>query len=112
MHYDPKISYCFTAVVHHNKRDSFYAPKVLLTDIRFLDRTLFRDHTWVSIRRRLEPFIPRSNRYKSTIAFTAKIEAYISSKDGSTKYRIHELRHIRAVERSTDVVHRDFVSLQ
>lgn len=96
--YDPNISYCFTGTLIGKSIDTHtLSPRTLMIDIMFLDRTLFRDHTWVSIRRRLEPFIPHSHSpIKPTISFTAKIESYPST-DGSTKYRLHELRHIRVL---------------
>lgn len=111
--YNPHIAYCFTGTLIGKKIDTqTLSPRTLMTDIMFLDRTLFRDHTWVSIRRRLDPFIPLSSaKHKTTIAFTAKIEQYASS-DGTTKYRLHELRHIRAVERSCVAIHRGVNAIQ
>jgi hypothetical protein len=85
----------YTATVHHNFRDAYTAsPKVLLTDIRDDRNVLFRDHCWVSLDD-LHHVVPKSNRYKATIKFNAKVKSYQTY--GPPKETLCNFTHVKRV---------------
>lgn len=83
----------FTAVLTSNRRDiKLSTPKVLLLNV-YSEGKLYRDHLWIDIVKRIDPFIPATG--KVLIEFTAKKIIYESSE--GKKRGLEKLRHIRAV---------------
>lgn len=65
------------ATITRNFRDvNTISPKVLLTNVVNDDGSEFRDHCWVDISNEIEGFIPKTNRYKVTVEFTASVKSY------------------------------------
>ncbi len=70
----------FTATLTHNTREKRLNDKhILMLDIHYADTgELFRDHCWVCFSDMLKQFQPKTNRYKISITFKARLQEYSS----------------------------------
>ena len=89
-------------ILTRNYRDIHtISPKILLLDIRNDDGTEFRDHCWINASE-VELFIPKTNRYKSTIYFTAASKTYQTR--GPEKITLVGFKDITVVKKKKELV--------
>ena len=86
-------TYYFTGVLTGGRRDTHtLSPKTLMLNI-MSEGNEFRDHCWLHPCKRIVNFIPKSHeKDKTRIAFSARVEEYLSSHG-----KKQGLRHIRNV---------------
>lgn len=67
----------FTAIITGHKRDIHTSnPKALLAEVRFADRSLFRDHTYIPLHL-VDRLLPKAHsKKKILIAFEATLTPY------------------------------------
>lgn len=82
----------YTAKLTCIKRDIYTnSVKVMLKDIYDEDGTLFRDHCFVSLSKKLEKLLPKTTRHTKDIKFTAKVYKYVGI-NNDTKYSLKSLK--------------------
>lgn len=82
----------YTAKLTCTKRDVHTnSIKVMLKDIYDEEGTLFRDHCFVSLSKKLEKLLPKTTRHTRHIKFTAKVYDYRGI-NGDTKYSLKSLK--------------------
>ena len=68
----------YTALLTGNRRDIYSSPKALLTNVKHLDGTTFRDHCWVQLSQCITDKQPPGHRPPIPIKFQANIKEYLA----------------------------------
>ncbi len=91
-------TYYFTGILTGGLREVNTSPKTILLNV-MCEGVEFRDHCWVRISKRIMEVIPKSHeKMKVKIAFSARVEEYMSS-DGKKQ----GLGHIRQIVKIGEV---------